>query len=188
MPRKKPQTAAELRTQMETTPAQSPTIPVGKAGAKVAVLCKLGVAWFELELSAPVKKWEATQNGQREITEYVRTNQIFRVHGTAYPSGQAPEGFGPKPKMIGGYAVTENCPKDFWDAWVEQHKMAPYVVNKMIFAVPDLSDAKAQAKETEGVMSGLEPVQRKGKTVTDPRVVKPARPDVSAVEESDRAA
>lgn len=178
----KPKPKIDLALQ---TPAQARTIEVGSAGAKVTVACKMAVAWFEMEICTESKVTEHSQTGPRQITQWDRTGKIFRVRGTAYPTGQVPEGFGPKPEMIAGYALTRDCPKDFWDAWVQQHAKAPYVINGMIMAASSMEALRAEAGERKGLLSGLEPVQRTKDKINDARVTKPVRKDVEAVEQSD---
>lgn len=181
MPRKtaaqrKAEAAAALVGQTAPGPASMPTIQPAKSGAKVTIACKMHVPWFDLELCAPQEKYENTQTGPRKITEWARTGQIVRVRGTAYPVGQAPEGFGEKPRMIEGAALTPGVSKDFWDQWKDQHKHAPYVINRMIFACETEDQLAGIAKELRDVKSGLEPIQHsvKNKSITDARVVKPA--------------
>lgn len=168
------------------TPKQAPTISVGAAGEKTIIACKIAVAWFELELCEKEEVYENTQTGPRQITQWKRTGKIFRVHGTAYPTGTVPEGFGPRPEMVNGYAITRNCPRDFWANWSEQHKLAPYVQSSMILADTSMDAIRARTAEHKNQMSGLEPVQRSKSQIIDPRVTKPVMKEVQPLEEGVR--
>lgn len=52
-----------------------------------------------------------------------------------------------------GYALTKNVDADFFALWLEQNKDAPYVQNKLIFAMPNATDADACARETKSARS-----------------------------------
>lgn len=160
-----------------------------KTGATtVAVACKLGVAWFDLQLCEERQVQENTQTGPRMIKQFVKTGRIVRIRGTAYPRGEAPEGFPAKPEMVLGYAITRNVPKDFWDKWAEQHSKAPYVLSHMIMAFTSIDDVKAAADDHKGEISGLEPVQRDKSGITDPRLPRSTNKSVSDLAPADRAA
>lgn len=58
-------------------------------------------------------------------------------------------------RIIGGYGLTE-VPKDFWDAWVAEHKDFPPVVNGEIFAQATSKSAEDKAKDQAEVRSGFE--------------------------------
>lgn len=126
----------------------------------VTVACKLGVAWIDLQLSEERAVWENTQSGPREVKQYAATGPIHRIRGTAYPRGEAPDDFPEKPRMVLGYALTPNIPREFWDRWVKQHAKAPYVMSGMIYAFESTQDITAKAREMEGVASGMEPLER----------------------------
>jgi hypothetical protein len=73
-------------------------------------------------------------------------------------------GTDPKSPIAGGAALTFGVSKDFWDAWMEQNKTHPAVVNGILFA--HKSDTRGMAKEREGLKTGLEPLEQNG----DPRL------------------
>jgi len=155
------------------------------AGQKVVVACKLGVAYYDIQLCKPEEVSENTQTGPRTITQWKRTGNIVRLRGTAYPRGTPPEGFPEKPVIVDGAALTFGVDKEFWDAWVEQNARNPIVMNKMVFAHVTIDGAKGMARELKGVQSGLEPVNPKN----DARMPKSTRTDVSNIEtEESRAA
>lgn len=64
--------------------------------------------------------------------------------------------------MIGGFAVTENVPKDFFDAWMKNNKEHPAVKNGLIFHHKQLASVVEMGKEREGELrSGLDPIDPK---------------------------
>ena len=144
------------------------------ASGHVTVACKLGIAWLDLQISEEREVMENTQTGPRPVKQYAPVGPIVRIRGTAYPRGEVPEGFPERPRIVAGYALTPNVPREFWDRWVKQHAKAPYVVSGMVCAFESLDDVKAKGREMEGIMSGLEPLVR-GKEdgqdiIVDPRV------------------
>lgn len=61
-------------------------------------------------------------------------------------------------ELVGGYGLTP-VPKDFWEAWVAEHRSYEPLRNDLIFVQGKKDDAKAQAKEqaeTKGI-EGVNP-------------------------------
>jgi hypothetical protein len=167
------------------TGAEKVTRP-SSAGDKVIVGCKLDIGYYDIYLCREEIVSENTQTGPRDVKRFtpVRENTV-RLRGTAYPRGTPPEGFPPPPMIVDGAALTFGVSRDFWERWAAQNHRNPLVINRMIFAQASLPDAKAEAKELAGQVSGLAPINPKG----DKRMPKPNRSDISAVEtEESRAA
>jgi hypothetical protein len=87
----------------------------------------------------------------------------FVVNGFAHAQNRAPnyEVVGPVITFAdgtgeGGYALTEGCPKDLWEAWLDQNKTSMMVRNGLIFALPKRDDARAKGLEQQAIKSGLE--------------------------------
>jgi len=139
------------------------------AGAKVTVACKIGVAWFDLQLCEQRIVMENTQTGPREVKQFARTGNIVRIRGTSYPRGTPPIGFPERPAMINGYALTPGVDKDFWTKWLEQNARAPYVLSGMIMAFENVDAMKGKTRDVTD-LSGLEPV----KPDNDPRMPLPS--------------
>lgn len=60
-------------------------------------------------------------------------------------------------ELIGGHGITENVPKDFWDAWVA--KVSPWFLplkNGVIFAFENEKSTTAKAKEMAKQATGFE--------------------------------
>lgn len=67
-----------------------------------------------------------------------------------------------KVSMIGGFAVTENVPKAFFEAWMKDHEEHPAVKNGLIFHHKQLASVVDMGKERENdVFSGLDPIDPK---------------------------
>lgn len=148
------------------------------SGGKVIVALKLGVAYFDIQLSRLKDVQENTQTGPRTVKQAERYGPVVRLRGTAYPRGTPPVGFPEKPTIIGGAALNPNVDADFWEAWVEQHRLDPLVVNGLIFAHKDISHVQGRAAEEKANLSGLEPVNPLG----DPRSPRSTRADVTNIE------
>jgi hypothetical protein len=145
----------------------------------VAVFCKVAVAWLDLRICVEREVSENTQTGSRLVKQWSPTGEVIRIRGTAYPRGQQPDGFPDKPRIVMGYAVTENVPRKLYDAWRAQNNEAPYVRSGMIVAFESLDDGAAYAKEHDAERSGLEPIQRFQKTLDDPRIPRPSTGSIS---------
>ena len=176
--------AAAADAQTTPNPTAHLEKPKSYSGDKVIIACKIGVAWFELQLQQKRRISENTQTGVREVDIWVKTGNVVRVRGTAYPRGTPPAGFPPPPEMVLGAAITRNVDKEYWDAWVEQNKRNPIVVNRMIYAYEDFDSIRGVAKEQESVLSGLEPLNPV--TADDARIPKPTNKSVSALEKGER--
>jgi hypothetical protein len=146
----------------------------------VTVACKvpLGVVLYVCD---KVDMSERTRDGTRDFHEYRHRGEGVRINGPAYPNGNINDlrkkGFRKNPDIEGGYALTMNVPKDFWDEWLTQNRTTALVKSKMIFAFPDRDSAVDAARENESRMSGLEPLNPDG----DYRVPRPL-PGISMIE------
>lgn len=148
------------------------------AGAKVIVACKLGVAYFSIQLCKMETKFEQNMQGGREVKESTRIGEVVRLRGTAYPRGTPPEGFPERPEIVAGAALNYGIDRDWFNEWLKQNHLNPLVMNKMIFAHEKLDGVRGIAKETAGVQSGLEPISPK----KDPRITRSTRSEVSDIE------
>lgn len=163
-------------------------MPDQKSATHVTVACKIGLPWIDFEVCEEREISENTQTGPRPIKQWFRTGKVVRIRGTAYPRGEAPEGFPSKPEMIVGYALTRNVSSDIWDAIKKQHEKAPYFTSGMIFDFNRDEDIKAKAREHSKELSGLEPIQRDKNDITDARMPRSINGAVSNVAPGTRAA
>ena len=156
-----------------------------RGGDTVIVACKLGVAYFDIQMQREIEVSENTQTGPRTIKRFERFGKVVRLRGTAYPRGPVPDGFPEKPVMVGGAALNFGVDREFWEAWVRQNKLNPLVLNRMIFAHGSEDHVRGEARELAGQLSGLDPINPKG----DVRMPRSTRSDLSNIEtEESRAA
>lgn len=126
--------------------------------------------------------------GFRKVKRAAQVGQTVTINGPALPKG-ARAIFAP-----GGYALTPNVPKDFFEQWLKQNHDHEAVVRKLIFAQVAHDDVAAEAEEHSKVKSGLEPldptmtVKNDGRRVpNDPRWPKTSHGE-AAIEQGDKAA
>lgn len=133
----------------------------GTATVTVALKHPTGIV---LEAFEKVPTYEPVLGGgMREAFAYRSTGKQYPVNGNRVPFGHIPSF-----KIIGGYALTSNIPKDVWEIWLEQHHDHPLVENDLITAYEREDMAEDYATENAGIRSGMEAMAQKG----DPRVDK----------------
>lgn len=130
-------------------------------GATVVVACKhpqgVILRMFEKETYQ-----EPTQTGSRDTERYRPIpDKTWVIRGTYVASaGQA---YNRKNSAVaellpGGYALTHGVPKEIWDNWLHYNRNTRMVRNHVIFAMPSMTAAAAEAKKLRAVKSGLEPL------------------------------
>ena len=137
--------------------------PISVSARTVTVACKIPMG-LQLQLQKDMEKWDDERGGPVKRTYKVKTGKIYYVAGPAYPQGGKPKNFPREPMVEGGYALTPGIPAEFWEEWLHQNRLAPYVQatdgaeHGMIFAYGLKADTVAAAREQEKQMSGLEPL------------------------------
>jgi hypothetical protein len=129
---------------------------------KVIVACKIPQAWIELQCEEMQSVSQMGRNGAENVDIWVKSGQIVRVRGTAYPAAQPPEGFIDRPEKLFGFAITRGVSKTFWDKFAEQKKRWPPLASGAIRAFRKSEDVKAYASEMRGLLTGFEPMDPKG--------------------------
>lgn len=165
------------------TPRDTPAQNHARARETVNVYFKEHISWLDLQLEKPhtVKMSARTVSGSTETQEamvYYKVGPVVRIRGLSYPVGSVPDGFGDKPLIVAGFAVTHNVDKIWWDEWFETHQDYPPVKGGFLFAHPNRADAAAIAKDHGGVpqFSPIDP-----KNPADKRVLKSGNPDMSPI-------
>lgn len=153
----------------------------------LTVACKIGVPWIDFHVCEKTTIQENTQTGVRDVVMWVRTKDMVRIRGTAYPRGEPPDGFPERPQYVLGYALTRNVRRDHWELLIDQRKKDPLFVNGMVFGFERDEDIRSRAKDYDKQLSGLEPIQRTKDTLTDPRIPKSLHSGISALEPAPRA-
>lgn len=172
--RVKPQIVNTDRIKPSATPPK--TAQVRGSTETVTVACKLPNGLL-LRLFDMKDQYEPAPGGSRLIklaVERVDAGRV-RINGFAVPYGQTPQY-----EIPGGFALTHNVPKDFFEEWLSQNQQLPAVSKGLIFAAEKRDDAIAEANEKAELKSGLEPVD----PVAPPRGFK----NVEKFEKDDKAA
>jgi len=63
-----------------------------------------------------------------------------------------------RPAVRGGFAVTENVPKQFFEYWMKLNSKHPAVMNGLIFEHKQLASVQAMAEEREALDHGFNPI------------------------------
>lgn len=63
-----------------------------------------------------------------------------------------------RPAMRGGFAITENVPKEFFEEWMRLNSHHPAVANGLIFAHEEFASVKDMADERADLTHGFEPI------------------------------
>lgn len=128
----------------------------------VTVACKLPNGLC-MRLDTLVEVDEATQGGViRSIKRAQDLGVEVIIKGNRAPFGQQVLGPDGEPiPIVRGYALTV-IDADFWDHWFEINKMTRLVTEGLVFAHSSQRDARAEAKEKENVVTGLEPMDPDG--------------------------
>lgn len=61
-------------------------------------------------------------------------------------------------RVAGGFGITENVPKDYFDEWIKVNAELPAVKNGFIFSMNKANDVEAKAREMAGEKNGFEPL------------------------------
>jgi hypothetical protein len=79
--------------------------------------------------------------------------------------------------LVAGHAITKGVDAEFWDTFVEQHKDADYIQNRLLIWWPENDDGESisdYAKDGEKLLSGYEPLDLPlndpNAPIPDPRV------------------
>jgi hypothetical protein len=140
------------------------TLPVGARGIgatraadpdatnTVTVACKIPNGLLLRTFHWETEK-ENTLHGYVDTPVAKEDPEKYHVKGPALPWGVKPQF-----NIEGGYALTPGIPKSFWEKWAEQNADFDAFKNGLVFAVPTLNEARAEAKGMAKVKSGLEPV------------------------------
>jgi hypothetical protein len=109
-----------------------------------------------LHIDDMVEVREAMYNGgERTVMRARPRPEKYTLKGNAIDWAPQAE----NPRLFGGYALTSGIPRDFWDAWLEQHKDSDLVKNYQVFAAAR-ANTEGAAKEKSEIRSGLEPLRQ----------------------------
>lgn len=115
--------------------------------------------------------------GSRKVSKAVPREDTYAVHGSAKPFNQEVDW-----QIIGGYGLTPNIPREFYDKWEEQNASAAYVKNALVFAYERMENCVSAAKDHKEVLSGMQPLTPN----TDSRLPKSGRGEVGKLETAEK--
>ena len=117
----------------------------------VTVACKLPHG-LTLRVFDMVETQEPVMGGGFRAVKVARERtQRVTLKGWSHPQNAAPNA-----PIVGGYAITPDVDKEFWDAWKLQNAESDVVKNGLIFAHEKSASSEAEAREKKGIRSGLE--------------------------------
>lgn len=143
----------------ETKPA-APAVQRRDTSDTVTVACKHPSGYIlRLHVNKPAQ--EMTPTGNRDIPGGVwepSGEPPVTINGNGINISLMKKGIPPEHAMVGGYALTPNVPRAFWEEWCRQNKAHPALKNGLLFAHGDDASVRAQASDGAKIRSGLEPI------------------------------
>lgn len=134
--------------------AATPAAPVETpkaSGGTVKVACKLPHGLI-LRIFRMVDGQETVPGGYRDVKRAEQIPGEVHLNGNAVAVGDTP-----RHRILAGYGITENVPKEFFETWLDQNRDHPAVLNNLVFTV-GAGEEEATTREFESVRSGLEPL------------------------------
>jgi hypothetical protein len=108
--------------------------------------------------------------GSRKVMKGVPDGPQIKLTGPARPMGMDPDA----KRVIGGYGLTFNVPRDEFERWLEDNKHTDVVKNRHVFCHENVDHVEGQARELKLVRSGLEPLNTESRDASgkykDPRM------------------
>jgi hypothetical protein len=140
-----------------------------KTGETVTIACKIPNGLLLRVFRRVPHQVPVLGGGVREEMKAEMIGEPVHVHGPAAPFGAFP-----KAPVAGGFALTQNVSKEFWELWLEQNASHPAVKNGLIYATSS-SHAEGAAKERKDLLTGFEPLDVE--SGNDPRVPRRIKKD-----------
>src|ERR1700681_2652555 len=133
--------------------ASETTLP--RSRDTVTVACKLPRGIF-LRLCRMEDSAEQSPMGIKTVKVARWYGDQVRINGVAAQNNPAPgnSAFA----QTGGYALTPDVDREFFETWLQQNADADVVRNELIFAHGTDADVRRHTRENEKVRSGLEPI------------------------------
>ncbi|KAA0117874.1 hypothetical protein CIW48_27115 [Methylobacterium sp. P1-11] len=122
----------------------------------VTVACKLPHGLVLQEQRMTKRTEPVMGGGYREFEQAERFGKKIMLAGSARPVN--PEGEVEFAPMVGGYGLTPNVDKDFFERWLAQNAELDAVKNGFIFAAERDDTVKGRAREGKAGPCGLEPI------------------------------
>jgi hypothetical protein len=129
------------------------------AAETVTVACKLP-AGLIADIRAEPKVMHTSQ-GDHLIAGPVLASVTFTGSAAQRRLEAGGQVLGEAGNVVGGYGITPNVDKQFWDKWFEENKDYAPVAKGLIFALPSANAVRSEARDRAGVKNGMEPADRK---------------------------
>lgn len=128
-----------------------------RTGDTVTVACKVpcGLRLRIYDLEEQVREVNGTVLREKVA---VPLPDEYVLNGTAINMGAIQAGNLPEHQIIGGYGLTSDIPRDFWERWLHDNRTTDLVKNRVVFACDDNRAAASEARNSRAIKSGLEPV------------------------------
>lgn len=110
--------------------------------------------------------------GVRAIKKAQPDGPPIRINGPARAPGSDPDA----KRVIGGYGLTYNVPRDDFERWINHNAALDIVRSNLIFACEDKDRAQDQARDQKSLRSGLEALNTESRGA-DGRYVDPRMPN-----------
>lgn len=149
---------------MSAAAAKAPPEPFTKTGETVTIGCKL--PWG---VKLDIREAPVTVKGELVAGKVI---MAVTLRGSAQQRLMEADGMPiiEHPHVVGGYGLTYNVDKAFWDRWSEENKDYQPFATGMIFAVNSRDSAKDRGRDGRDVPNGLEPMARKGEQIDGVKV------------------
>jgi hypothetical protein len=125
--------------------------PRVSSGPTVTVACKLPHGLILRQYTMVDTDQPVMGGGIKTVKQAQQLPGEVAINGNAHPQNA-----GPKCAIVGGYALTPNVDKAFWDRWLEANKDSDMVKNNLIFAHESMDAAQGDAEDKAAVRSNLE--------------------------------
>lgn len=127
------------------------------AGGKVVVASRL--PWpLRIRTFKFVEVQSINRDGTTQLEKVAEPREEeFIIHGTSLPrDGRIPY------RISFGYALTEGVDEESFNQWLKDNATQPFVKNGLVFAMRNLTDAEAVARERKSLHTNLEPFEQEG--------------------------
>jgi hypothetical protein len=164
---------------VETKPEETPAVK-SRSRDTVTVACKIPNGLILQNHTMEDGFEPVFGGGSRPIKVARPVGEQIRITGSARAYGSDPEA----KRVIGGYGLTYNVPKDAFEKWMRDNSELDMVKNKLIFAHESVDHVTGQAQDLKTLRTGLEPLNTESRksdgTYVDPRMpknIKKFKPD-----------
>jgi hypothetical protein len=148
----------------------------------VTVACKIPNGIFIRSFEMMTEQ-ETIPNGTREVKVARNVGEPIKINGPGRLDLA-----GDRRPMAGAFALTYNVDADSFERWMAANKDTPMVQNRLIFCHAKTDSVASMAREAEGQLTGLEPMDTQGDKRISKNRTNTRGGAVSGIETAKRAA